>query len=81
MVDAGIIACGNIFRIFSIYRWQGKTEKSPEYGALMKTTRRNYEAVEKYIKQHHPYQVPEIVAWHIERGENDYLDWISGLTG
>ena len=81
MVDEGIIACGNIFKIFSIYRWQDKTEKSPEYGALMKTTRSNYQAVEHYIKQHHPYQVPAIVAWYIDHGEKSYLDWISAVTG
>jgi periplasmic divalent cation tolerance protein len=80
MVGAGIIACGNIFKIYSIYRWQGKTEKSPEYGVLMKTTRSKYRAVEEYIKQHHPYKVPEIVAWHIDRGEKDYLDWIRTVT-
>ncbi|MGD8979533.1 MAG: divalent-cation tolerance protein CutA [candidate division WOR-3 bacterium] len=80
MVGAGIIACGNIFKIFSIYRWQGKIEKSPEYGVLMKTTRSKYRAVEKYIKKHHPYGVPEIVAWQIERGEKDYLKWIRGVT-
>jgi periplasmic divalent cation tolerance protein len=80
MVDAEIIACGNIFKIHSIYSWQGKTETSPEYGAIMKTTRNKYAAVEKYVQQHHPYQVPEIIAWRIERGEPDYLDWISEIT-
>ena len=80
MVSAGIIACGNIFKISSIYRWHGKIEKSPEYGVLMKTTRSKYRAVEKYIKKHHPYQVPEVVAWHIEQGDKDYLNWISGVT-
>jgi periplasmic divalent cation tolerance protein len=80
MVRAKIIACGNIFRIFSIYRWHGKIEKNPEYGALMKTKHNKYLAAKKYLKENHPYDVPEIISWHIDQGEKDYLDWIRRVT-
>ncbi len=80
LVSARLAACGNIFKLSSIYRWQGKVEKTPEYGVLIKTRRQKYRAVVKYIKKNHPYDVPEIVAWNIDQGEKNYLDWITKTT-
>ena len=80
LVKAKIAACGNIFKISSIYRWQGKIEQSTEYGVFIKTKRTKYRAVERYIKENHPYQVPEIIGWDIEKGLDAYLDWIDTET-
>ena len=80
MVSAEIVACGNIFKIFSIYRWQGRIEKNPEYGVLMKTRRSKYRTAERHLKKNHPYRVPEIIAWDIDQGQKDYLDWIKRAT-
>jgi periplasmic divalent cation tolerance protein len=74
-------ACGNIFKISSIYRWKGKIEKSPEYAAFIKTRMSKYHAVQRYIKENHPYDVPEIIAWEITRGQKDYLGWLWEVTG
>ncbi len=51
--------------------------ESPEYAALVKTRHEKYHQVQKYILKHHPYEVPAIVSWTIERGSPAYLDWIS----
>lgn len=80
LVKAQLAACGNIFRLTSIYAWRGRIEESPEYGALIKTVRNNYTKVEKYILKNHPYEVPAIVCWEIERGAKTYLDWIQSET-
>lgn len=63
-----IAVCGNIFRISSLYIWRGKIERSPEYGAFIKTISNNYKKVENYVRKNHPYEVPEIISWTIERG-------------
>jgi periplasmic divalent cation tolerance protein len=76
LVKAQLAACGNIFRLTSIYAWRGRIEDSPEYGALIKTVRKNYRRAEQYIKRHHPYEVPEIISWNIERGSQTYRSWI-----
>jgi periplasmic divalent cation tolerance protein len=34
-----------------------------------------------FIKQRHPYEVPEIIAIPIEGGSQDYFDWISAWVG
>ena len=80
LVKNRIAACGNIFRLFSIYRWNKKIEKHPEYGALIKTRASKYRDVEKYITDHHPYDVPEIISWPIRRGQDKYLNWIYSVT-
>ncbi|KPK63559.1 hypothetical protein AMJ83_06540 [candidate division WOR_3 bacterium SM23_42] len=80
LVNAKMAACGNIFTLFSIYRWQGEVEKTPEYGAFIKTKRSRYRAVEKYIKENHPYELPEIIAWDIGCGQRTYLNWINKVT-
>jgi periplasmic divalent cation tolerance protein len=80
LVEGKLVACASMFRIFSIYRWQGKIEKNPEYGALMKTKKEKYKAVEEYIRKHHPYEVPEVIAWNVDQGQENYLQWINSVT-
>lgn len=80
LVKNRMVACGNIFKLSSIYIWKGKIEQNPEYGAFIKTTKRNYKKVEIYIKNNHPYEVPEIISWEINKGLNSYLKWINTET-
>ena len=80
LVEQKLAACGNMFRISSVYRWQGKIEQADEYAVFIKTQKKLYDRVEAYIKKHHPYEVPEIIAWPIERGLPAYLEWIEENT-
>ncbi len=75
-----LIACGNIFKIDSIYTWKKKIEKAKEYGVFIKTKKANYKLIESYIKDNHPYKVPEIVYWGIDNGLLLYLNWIEDET-
>lgn len=80
LIKNRIAACGNIFKLSSIYIWNRKIEQSPEYGAFIKTKKTNYKKVENYIKNNHPYEVPEIISWQIEKGLKEYLDWVENET-
>jgi periplasmic divalent cation tolerance protein len=80
LINKRLAACGNIFRISSVFTWKDKIAEIPEYAALIKTVRKNYPKVEKYILKNHPYEVPEIVSWDIERGAKRYLDWVQKET-
>lgn len=80
LVHNKLAACGNTFRLHSIYRWKGKLERKTEYGAFIKTRKTYYKKVERYIKKHHPYEVPEIISWMVEKGSPQYLWWIAGTT-
>ena len=71
--------CVNIIPgIRSLYRWQGKICRDSEYMLLIKTQDTEYEALEQTLKELHSYELPEILAFGIQRGEQNFLDWIAG---
>lgn len=77
LIENNLAACVNIVpNITSIYRWQGEVERADEVLLLIKARQDAYLALENVIKNHHPYELPEIIAVAIERGLPDYLHWI-----
>ncbi len=66
--------------IESIYWWKGRIERSGEYICFIKTKARLYEELERVIKDLHSYEVPEIIALPITRGNPSYLDWLKEET-
>jgi periplasmic divalent cation tolerance protein len=72
-------SCVNILPgVRSLYRWQGKICRDSEYMLVIKTLEREYEALERAIKELHSYELPEILAFGVKRGEQGFLDWIGG---
>jgi periplasmic divalent cation tolerance protein len=70
--------CVNILPIQrSVYRWQGKICDDSEYMLIIKTLESEYEAVETTIRELHSYDLPEILAFNIHRGEGGFLTWIT----
>lgn len=60
----------------SMYRWQGKIEQSEETIAHIKSSRTHFSQVERCIAQHHPYEVPEIIALPITEIADSYRNWM-----
>ena len=78
LIERELAACVNILpAITSVYAWEGQIETAQEQLLLIKIPAENYAIIEDFIKQHHPYDVPEIIALPIERGLPDYLQWIT----
>jgi periplasmic divalent cation tolerance protein len=78
LVAQRLAACVQIVGpITSSYRWEERIEVSEEWLCLIKTEERLYSVVEDRIKEIHPYELPEIVAFPITRGSSEYLSWIS----
>ncbi len=44
---------------------------------MIKTTLAMYPQLEKWLLEHHPYDVPEIIALPIVAGAPDYLAWLA----
>ena len=81
LVEAQLVACVNILApCRSVYRWQGAVEHAEEVPLLMKTTAPRYPALEAAIREHHPYELPEIIAVPVMRGLPAYLDWVAAET-
>ncbi len=81
LVELKLAACVNLLPpCTSIYRWQGEIETAEEALLLIKTLRRHYGKVEHAIRQHHPYELPEIMAVTIADGLPGYLAWVDAAT-
>ena len=70
--------CVNILPIQrSVYRWQGEICEDSEFMLLVKTLEEEYEKVEAAIQELHSYELPEILAFNVRRGEEGFLHWIT----
>ncbi|ANS40814.1 divalent cation tolerance protein CutA [Serratia plymuthica] len=61
----------------SLYYWEGKLEQEYEVQMLFKSDRRHQDALLNTLKQHHPYQTPELLVLPVMAGDKDYLLWIN----
>ena len=64
----------------SLYWWQNKITEDQEHTLFIKTKKDIYPELEEKIRQIHPYEIPEIIAFPILVGSQDYLDWIDKET-
>ena len=77
LVERRLAACVNVLPpCTSVYRWQGEIQRDEEHPLLIKTTQDRYAELELLIRAHHPYELPEIIAVPIVRGQPAYLQWI-----
>lgn len=77
LVAERLAACVNVLPgVRSFYRWEGKVEQSTEAQLIIKTTTASYPAVEQFIQQQHPYEVPELIACSVTAGLPAYLKWL-----
>jgi periplasmic divalent cation tolerance protein len=71
-------ACVNILPgVRSCYRWQGKICTDGELMLVIKAPEDEYEAVAETIRELHSYELPEILAFPVLRGDRAFLDWIA----
>lgn len=78
IVERRLAACVNVLApCRSVYRWQGKVEQAEEVPLLIKTAAETYAALEAFIRAHHPYELPEIVAVRSDRGLPEFLAWVA----
>jgi periplasmic divalent cation tolerance protein len=83
VVHKRLAACVNIVLgpVQSIYRWKGKVESAREVLMVIKTTTRRLPELEREVKRHHSYAVPEFVVLAVDTGSREYLAWIEESVG
>lgn len=60
----------------SVYFWEGKVCEDKEFLVIIKSRKSLFSKLEKVIRKHHSYTVPQIVALPIVKGSCSYLQWM-----
>ncbi len=76
-----LAACIHLHDIRSRYVWEGKLSRDEEIVLWIKTQESQYDRLEAYIQEHHPYDLPEILKVPVTDGLPGYLDWLGESTG
>ncbi|MBW2016199.1 MAG: divalent-cation tolerance protein CutA [Deltaproteobacteria bacterium] len=81
LLEERLAACVQIIGpVRSTYWWRGNIESSEEWLCLLKTREDLYDDLEETVRNIHSYEVPEILALPIVRGNPDYLKWLTEET-
>ncbi|MCI0491834.1 MAG: divalent-cation tolerance protein CutA [Planctomycetes bacterium] len=78
LVERRLAACVQVSGpMRSTYRWQGQVESAEEWLCVAKSSRTCLPAIQRLLKDLHPYVVPELVATPIIDGSEMYLNWLA----
>jgi len=81
LVSARLAACVNVLaECTSVYRWKGAIETASETPMLIKTRAALFAEVRAFILEHHPYEIPEVIALSVDDGSLAYLEWLVEQT-
>ena len=77
LLEGHLAACVQIQEgVHSIYSWEGKICEASEVLLSAKTIADKWVDVSNFIKNHHPYDLPEVIAYALEKYEALYGKWI-----
>lgn len=82
LLQERLAACVNLVNgVQSLYWWEGELQSDSETLMVVKTRKEGFqERFIPFVKRHHPYQVPEVLALPIFGGNEDYLQWVRTET-
>lgn len=80
LLEAKLAACVQIVPISSLYEWEGSIRQDDEHLLLIKTKTARFAEIETLIRNHHSYELPEIIRIPIEGGSEQYLEWIDAVV-
>ena len=65
--------------IRSVYQWKGTLGTEEEFRLLVKTSPESLDGCVAALKEHHPYELPEIVVLHAHASAA-YASWVTEQT-
>ena len=78
LLEERLVGCVQIAPCRSLYHWQGNIEEATEFVCTLKTREDLLDRLLQRLQSIHPYDVPEILAFSVDRGNPDYLAWLDG---
>lgn len=77
LLEARLAACVSVLPVqTSTYLWKGVVETANERQVVIKTAASRTGGVWKFIRDRHPYELPEILEFRASGGDPSYLDWV-----
>ena len=77
LVVEHLAACCNVVpTVASFYYWDGQLQREHEALLMIKTLESLAPAVQDFVRQHHSYELPEILQVPIEGVSSAYLSWL-----
>lgn len=81
IVTERLAACVNIIdQVRSVYWWEDEVQHAEEMILLIKTTPEHLDNLEQFIREHHPYDLPEYIVLEPASVSNEYLEWVRSST-
>jgi len=80
IIEARLAACVQCLPIHSLYRWKGRVESAREILLLAKTRSTCVKPLMVFIRKHHPYKLPEILATPVSQALPAYRQWVMTET-
>ncbi len=74
LLGSRLIACANIMKSSSLYRWGAKRRAGTEYVIFAKTSKRKAKAAKKAVKRLHSYKIPCILSLPV-KANRAYETW------
>lgn len=75
LVEHRLAACVQVQGpVVSVYRWEGKIERTGEYVLSIKAPVACVDKTVTYIKDHHSYDTPEVTTTHAQT-TSEYGQW------
>ncbi len=76
LVDERLVACAWVAqKVKSFYIWKDRLEEDEEVVVVLKVPEKTFERAVKRLRDLHPYEVPEIMAFEANYVLPEYAKW------
>lgn len=81
LVEKRLAACINIVpRIESYFWWDDAVQYDEETLLIVKTAHERFDQLMTFVKESHPYDLPEVISFDLAAGLPEYIEWIRRET-
>lgn len=77
LLEKKLVACVNVVSgVKSLYWWKDQLNEDAESLLVMKTKANCYTQLESKLQEIHPYDVPEVLSFDVDKGSDTYISWV-----